>query len=226
MLKTPAVKVSGELLLKLRMLWLPDERLMANPPPTQTSSFTPGKTLVFQLAAFCQRLLPPAPVHRIVQLGRIVTDAVAESPGTAKLAALIATTTGAIALCDDGGAVYKPSWVMVPTVAFPPTISSTLQVTRVSFGPVIVAVNCWLVPRTSVACAGETFIVAKSTVKSCGDVAEPKGVLTVIRPVVAPIGTCVVRLVGVAAKTGAETPLKATALSFATALNPLPMIST
>src|SRR5262245_56691135 len=189
MFKMPAVKVSGELLLKLRMLWLPEERVMANPPPTQTSSFTPGKTLVFQLAAFCQRLLPPAPVHRIVQLGRIVTDAVAERPGTAKLAALIATTTGAIALCDGGGAVYKPSDVIVPTVAFPPMIFSTLQVTRVSLGPMIVAVNCWLVARTNVACAGETFIVATRTVKSCDDVAAPNGVLTVTRPVVAPIGT-------------------------------------
>ena len=46
--------------------------------------------------------------------------------------------------------------------------------------------------------------------------------MRVTKPVVAPVGTLVVRLVGVEAVTGAPVPLKATWLSPGVALKPLP----
>jgi len=76
----------------------------------------------------------------------IVTAAVADFVASAWLVAVTCTVAG------DGkstGALYKPADVMVPTTAFPPAVSFTLQVTAVSAVFVTVAVNVASFPSTT-----------------------------------------------------------------------------
>src|SRR5258708_39159019 len=55
----------------------------------------------------------------------------------------IAVTVTAAGLGTAAGAVYKPAAEMVPTVALPPVIPLTCQVTVVLLVFRIVAVKCW-----------------------------------------------------------------------------------
>jgi hypothetical protein len=59
--------------------------------------------------------------------------------------------------------VYKPAFVIVPTVELPPVILLTLQVTAVSDVPVTVAVNCSVLPSSTLELVEET-----ATVTDCG----------------------------------------------------------
>ncbi len=55
---------------------------------------------------------------------------------------LMAFTVTTLGVGATGGAAYSPLGEIVPTVAFPPGMSLTDQVTAVFDGPVTVAVNC------------------------------------------------------------------------------------
>ena len=55
------------------------------------------------------------------------------------------------------GAVYRPEVEIVPTVALPPVVPLTLQVTAVFDVPVTVAVNCRVAEVITVADDGETL---------------------------------------------------------------------
>jgi hypothetical protein len=51
-------------------------------------------------------------------------------------------TVSVAGLGSEEGAVYSPAVEIVPTVAFPPVVPFTCQVTAVLEVPVTVAVNC------------------------------------------------------------------------------------
>src|SRR5579871_2099116 len=85
----------------------------------------------------------------------MVTTAVAD---LVESACEIATTLTLGGLGSLAGAVYTPAAVIVPTVALPPVVLLTCQVTAVSVVFVTVAVNVWAALGASVTEAGEMLI--------------------------------------------------------------------
>ncbi len=71
-------------------------------------------------------------------------------------AALVAVTVTEGLLGRVAGAVYSPEVEMVPTVALPPAVPLTAQVTPVFVVPVTLAVNCCVEPVLTVADVGAT----------------------------------------------------------------------
>src|SRR5271154_3575175 len=59
------------------------------------------------------------------------------------------STAVTVAVAATLGATYSPVSVTVPSVAFPPSIPFTFQVTAVSVIPVTVAVNCCAAPAAT-----------------------------------------------------------------------------
>src|SRR5580692_481027 len=76
--------------------------------------------------------------------------------GTSLIKAVMVTLAG---LGMAAGAVYSPALVMVPTVALPPVMPFTCQVTVVSLVLDTVAVNCCCEPSCTFAVAGDTVTV-------------------------------------------------------------------
>ncbi len=74
-------------------------------------------------------------------------------------AALIACTETCAGFGITDGAVYKPALVMVPTVALPPVMPLTAQVTAVFELPETAAANCSVLDGFSVTEEGETITV-------------------------------------------------------------------
>ena len=85
-----------------------------------------------------------------------VTEA---DPESAALAAETAVTVTVAGLGIVLGAVYNPAVVIVPTVALPPAVPFTCQVTAVFVVPVTVSRNCLVAPGLTVAEAGVTVTV-------------------------------------------------------------------
>lgn len=85
-----------------------------------------------------------------------VTEA---DPESAALAAETAVTVTVEGLGIVLGAVYNPLAVIVPTVALPPAVPFTCQVTAVFVVPVTVSMNCLVAPGLTVAEAGVTVTV-------------------------------------------------------------------
>jgi hypothetical protein len=85
-----------------------------------------------------------------------VTEA---DPESAVLAAETAFTVTVAGLGIVLGAVYNPVAVIVPTVALPPVVPFTCQVTAVFVVPVTVSMNCLLAPGLTVVEAGVTVTV-------------------------------------------------------------------
>jgi hypothetical protein len=87
--------------------------------------------------------------------GVIVTLAEAVFVVSAVKTAVTVTFT---ALGSCAGAVYRPFVEAVPTVAFPPVMEFTCQVTSGLAPPETVTVNCWVFPTTTLADAGDIVI--------------------------------------------------------------------
>src|SRR5688572_24745161 len=104
----------------------------------------------------------------------------------------------------------------------------TVQVTLLVADPLSVAANCWVRPGSTSALAGVTASgpVTLMTVNALGEVALPRGAVSVMDPVVAPLGTVVTSRFGAASVTVADVPLKATAFCDGVELNPFPKIAT
>lgn len=88
--------------------------------------------------------------------GVTVTVALPTGFGATVLVAVIAKVCGNSKLA---GAVYKPVASMVPTVALPPAMPLTAQVTVVVMVPVTVAVNCCIAPVAMLGVEGDTLTV-------------------------------------------------------------------
>ena len=73
-------------------------------------------------------------------------------------------TVTAAGLGTAPGAVYRPELEIVPTVALPPVIAFTCQVTVVLLVFSTVAVNCCVPPTATVADAGEIITVTATGV--------------------------------------------------------------
>src|SRR5206468_8517293 len=114
---------------------------------------------------------------------------------------------------------------MVPIVASPPVTPLTAQVTAVVGTPPSVAWN-WIAPFCQTAAVAGVTARALPTVKIDGDVAVFAPTVTVIDPVVAPVGTEVSRRFGAATVTVASVPLKRTVLPPGVSLKPFPKICT
>src|SRR5881296_1544460 len=114
---------------------------------------------------------------------------------------------------------------MVPIEGSPPVTALTVQVTAVVGTPPSVAWN-WIAPFCHTAAVAGVTARTLPTVKTDGDVAVFAPTVTVIDPVVAPIGTEVRRRFGAASVTVASVPLKRTSLLLGVALKPLPKICT
>ena len=108
-------------------------------------------------------------------------------------------------------------------VALPPETPFTLQAKLAPGLPISSTENC-RVEFTRRTAPGGLIAIGPITRKAVGEVAEPRGAVTVMAPLVAPAGTEVWRRLGVAAVTVASVPLKATAFWPAVALKPLPKI--
>jgi hypothetical protein len=67
----------------------------------------------------------------------------------------------------EAGAVYRPVESIVPTVAFPPAIPFTLQLTALLLLPVTetVGVNCCFVPAAKVALVGLIVMITAGAVR-------------------------------------------------------------
>lgn len=103
-----------------------------------------------------------APVATFAEFGEIViktsllnmTFAEALFEGSPSLVAVTVTLPAGGRIC---GAVYRPAFEIVPAVALPPAMPSTLQVTAVSLVPVTSAVKDCIPPRKIVALDGVTL---------------------------------------------------------------------
>src|SRR5436305_39373 len=87
-------------------------------------------------------------------------------------------------------AVSKRKSSLVPTGTSPPGIPFTLQMTFGLGVPSSVAENCRTAPTGANSIVGVT-VTAPMTVNGVGELADPAGVVIVIRPVLAPAGTIV-----------------------------------
>src|SRR5262245_4941944 len=112
---------------------------------------------------------------------------------------------------------------MVPVAGWPPTTPFTAQITPVVATPSSSAKNCRLPPTPTVAVGG-AIATAPMTRNGRGETADPRGVVTVMGPVVAADGTLVMIRVADACPTAAAAPLNATEFRPEGALNPLPRI--
>src|ERR671932_623203 len=98
---------------------------------------------------------------------------------------------------------------MRPTALVPPRTALTLHTTWLEAVETVAAEN-WIVPPTTTdGASGETETEA-GTLKASALAAAPERLRTTKRPVDAPSGTAMVRLVGVAAVTSAGTPPSST----------------
>ncbi len=88
-----------------------------------------------------------------VTLERIATEAESEAGAPGGLEVAVTVTVDGEGRID--GAVYSPSGVIVPTVALPPIIPFTSQVTDLP--PDAQAVNCCVAPMETVALVGLTL---------------------------------------------------------------------
>ena len=82
-------------------------------------------------------------VSEPAEAGNTMTETELDEVPLAWLVAVTVTAGGAGTLA---GAVYSPVGVMVPNVAFPPTMLFTLQFTAILLVPVTLAVNCCVSP--------------------------------------------------------------------------------
>jgi hypothetical protein len=89
----------------------------------------------------------------------MVTEALALLLVSAWLVAVTVTLAG---LGRSRGAVYNPEGEIVPSVLLPPGVPLTLHVTPVLEVPVMVAVNCWLLPSRTLAEVGDNATVTIS----------------------------------------------------------------
>ena len=96
------------------------------------------------------------PVVVIDTLAAVEVTVTVELACCVESAALTAVTATAPAGAGGvAGAVYKPLEEIVPTVAFPPAIPFTFQVTAVLEVPLTVAVNCFEVETATDALVGD-----------------------------------------------------------------------
>src|SRR6266480_2777062 len=132
---------------------------VALPPVTPLTCQVTAVLLVFcTVAVNC--CVPPAPtvaatgeiVTRTTAVGVMVTCAEADFVGSAWDTAVTVTMAG---FGTTVGAVYRPEFDIVPTVALPPVTPLTCQVTAVLLVFCTVAVNCCVPPAPTVAATGE-----------------------------------------------------------------------
>src|SRR5688572_28715573 len=126
---------------------------------------------------------------------------------------------------SEAGAVYEPALDIVPVDDSPPGMPLTSQRTRVVGTPSSVAVNSRVAPSGIVRPAGE-IAMRPSTRKATADVAVPSGVVTLMRPVVAPGGTVTISRFRAAEATVAAAPLNATTFCAAASWKPRPKMRT
>jgi hypothetical protein len=101
----------------------------------------------------------------------MVTEAVADRVGSARLAACTVTTLGA---GGTAGAVYIPVLSTVPTVTYPPATPFTDHVAPWFVLPVTLAVNCCACPTTTV-CAGGFTATTTTTLSGTAPEVPPPG---------------------------------------------------
>jgi hypothetical protein len=141
-----------------------------------------------------------------------VTEAEAVRVGSATLAAFTVTTLGT---GGTAGAVYRPLELMLPTVAFPPAMSFTDQVTPGFVLPVTVAVNGCVCVTWSVCVEGLTATNTRTVRFTASEVPPPGlGVTTVTGKVPALVncaaGITAVSWVELTKLVASEVPLSST----------------
>jgi hypothetical protein len=106
----------------------------------------------------------------------MVTDAVADWLGSARLAAVTVSVFG---VGGTAGAAYNPVLPIVPSVALPPTTPFTDHVTAWFVLPVTLPVNCCISPTVMVSAGGLTVTTTGTASVSALEVPPPgAGVVT------------------------------------------------